>query len=144
MDRRVVLVAMCVGLFLVQLDVTIVNVALPTLRTELGAEVSELQWTVDGYAIALAALLLAGGTLGDLHGHKRVVMTGLAVFGLGSLVCGLAGGVGVLVAGRVAQGVGAALLLPGTLAVISRAFPEPAERAKAIGAWAAISGLSLP
>ena len=93
MDRRVVLVAMCVGLFLVQLDVTIVNVALPTLHTELGAGVSQLQWTVDGYAIALAALLLAGGTLGDLHGHKRVVMTGLGVFGAGSLVCGLAGGV---------------------------------------------------
>src|SRR4051794_12089219 len=144
MDRRIVLVTMCVGLFLVQLDVTIVNVALPTLQTQMHAQVSDLQWTVDGYAIALASLLLAGGTLGDLHGHKRVVMVGLVVFGAGSLLAGLAGSVGLLVAGRVAQGVGAALLLPGTLAVITRAFPQRAERARAIGAWAAISGLSLP
>src|SRR5919197_6371967 len=114
---RAVLVVMCVGYFLVLLDVTIVNVALPSIASGLGASVSGLQWVVDGYALALAALMLAGGTVGDLHGHKRVVLTGLVVFGVGSLACGIAPDTGVLVAARVAQGVGAAMLLPGTLAI---------------------------
>jgi MFS family permease len=89
---RVVLVVMCVGYFLVLLDVTIVNVALPQIASGIGASVSGLQWIVDGYALALASLMLAGGTVGDLHGHSRVVLTGLVVFGVGSLACGLRGG----------------------------------------------------
>jgi MFS transporter, DHA2 family, methylenomycin A resistance protein len=143
-SRRLVLVVMCVGYFLVLLDVTIVNVALPTIGSGLGTSVSGLQWVVDGYAIALASLMLAGGTIGDLHGHKRVVLTGLALFGAASLVCGVASTSGVLVAGRVLQGVGAALLLPGTLAVITHAYPERGEQAKAIGLWAAIGSVALP
>ncbi|HEY7430648.1 MAG TPA: MFS transporter [Streptosporangiaceae bacterium] len=139
-----VLVVMCTGYFLVLLDVTVVNVALPQISAGLGAGVSDLQWVVDGYALALASLMLAGGTVGDLRGHKRMVLLGFAVFGAGSLGCGLAPGVGVLVAARVAQGVGAALLLPGTLAIISRAFPGRREQAKAIGVWAGIGGLALP
>jgi MFS transporter, DHA2 family, methylenomycin A resistance protein len=99
---------------------------------------------VDGYALALAALMLAGGTIGDLRGHKRVVLTGLVVFGGGSLACGMAPGVGVLVAARVVQGVGAALLLPGTLAIISYAFPDGPAQARAIGVWAGIGSLALP
>jgi MFS transporter, DHA2 family, methylenomycin A resistance protein len=99
---------------------------------------------VDGYAIALASLMLAGGTVGDLHGHKRVVLAGLGVFGVASLACGAAPSSGLLVGARVLQGVGAALLLPGTLAIISRAFPEPGEQAKAIGIWAGIGSLALP
>jgi MFS transporter, DHA2 family, methylenomycin A resistance protein len=99
---------------------------------------------VDGYALALAALMLAGGTIGDLRGHKRVVLTGLVVFGAGSLACGMAPGVGVLVAARVVQGVGAALLLPGTLAIISYAFPDGPAQARAIGVWAGIGSLALP
>jgi DHA2 family methylenomycin A resistance protein-like MFS transporter len=130
-SRWVVLVVMCVGYFLVLLDVTIVNVALPSIGAGLGAGVSGLQWVVDGYAIALASLMLAGGTAGDLHGHKRVVLFGLALFG-------------VLVGFRVLQGVGAALLLPGTLAVITHAFPERGEQAKAIGLWAGIGSAALP
>jgi DHA2 family methylenomycin A resistance protein-like MFS transporter len=141
---RAVLVVMCVGYFLVLLDVTIVNVALPQIGRGLGASVSGLQWVVDGYALALATLMLAGGTIGDLRGHKRVVLTGLVVFGAGSLACGIAPGVGVLVAARVVQGVGAALLLPGTLAIISHAFPDGPAQARAIGVWAGIGSLALP
>jgi DHA2 family methylenomycin A resistance protein-like MFS transporter len=139
-----VLVVMCVGYFLVLLDVTVVNVALPSIGSGIGASVSALQWVVDGYALALASLMLAGGTVGDLRGHKRVVLTGLAVFGAGSLGCGLAPDVAVLVAARVVQGVGAALLLPGTLAIISHAYPDGAEQARAIGVWAGIGSLALP
>ncbi len=142
--RTLTLVVMCVGMFLVLLDVTVVNVALPRLRTDLGAGVGSLQWIVDGYAVALASLMLPCGDLGDRHGHKRVVLAGLAAFGAGSLAAGLAPGPAPLVAGRVVQGVGAALLLPGTLAVVSRAYPDAAERARAIGVWAAISSLALP
>src|ERR671935_1319153 len=141
---RAVLLVMCVGYFLVLLDVTIVNVALPSIASGIGASVSGLQWVVDGYALALATLMLAGGTIGDLRGHKRVVLTGLVVFGAGSLACGIAPGVGVLVAARVVQGVGAALLLPGTLAIISHAFPDGPAQARAIGVWAGIGSLALP
>src|SRR3954464_12174931 len=121
--RRLILVVMCAGLFLVQLDVSIVNVALPSIRAELHPSAAGLQWVVDGYAIALASLMLAGGTIGDLHGHKRVVLTGLAAFGVASVGCGLAPSTALLVGFRVIQGIGAALLLPGTLAVVTHAFP---------------------
>jgi MFS transporter, DHA2 family, methylenomycin A resistance protein len=139
-----VLVVMCVGYFLVLLDVTIVNVSLPRIGSGLHANVSALQWVVDGYALALASLMLAGGTVGDLRGHKRIVLTGLFVFGLGSLGCGLAPSVTVLVAARVLQGIGAAMLLPGTLAIISHAFPHGPQQARAIGVWAGIGSLALP
>jgi DHA2 family methylenomycin A resistance protein-like MFS transporter len=142
--RRTAFVVMCAGYFLVLLDVTIVNVALPRIQAGLHAGVSDLQWVVDGYAIALAALMLGGGTVGDLHGHKRVVLSGFAVFGAASLGCGLAPDAGVLVGFRVLQGIGAALMLPGTLAVIAAAYPDAAARARAIGIWAAIGSAALP
>lgn len=104
--RWVVLGIMCAGMFLVLLDVTIVNVALPSLGDVLHSDLAGLQWVVDGYTVALAALLLAGGTLGDLHGHRRVVVVGLGVFGAASLACGLAPNLGLLVAARVLQGGG--------------------------------------
>ncbi len=135
---------MCVGYFLILLDVTVLNVAVPAIGVGLGAGVSGLQWVVNGYALALAALLLVGGALGDAYGHRGVVMTGLALFGAASAGCGLAPTVGVLVAARVLQGVGAALLLPGTLAIISRAFPEPGAQARAIGVWAGVGSVALP
>ncbi|NUP80666.1 MAG: MFS transporter, partial [Nonomuraea sp.] len=136
---------MCAGMFFVLLDVTIVNVALPSIGRGTGAaEVADLQWVVDAYQLTLAGLLLAGGTLGDRYGHRRVVTAGFAVFGLASAACALAPGIGALVAARVAQGVGAALLLPGTLAVITTLYADRAERARAIGAWAAIGSLALP
>jgi DHA2 family methylenomycin A resistance protein-like MFS transporter len=139
-----VLIVMCVGYFLVLLDVTIVNVAIPAVGRDLGAGVDGLQWVVDGYAVPLAAFLIVGGALGDARGHRRVVLVGLAIFGAASLACGLAPSEGVLVGCRVAQGVGAALLLPGTLAIISDVFPEPGERARAIGVWAAVGSAALP
>ncbi len=143
-SRWLVLAVMCVGYFLVLLDVTVINVALPQIGAGLGASVSGLQWIVDSYALALAALLLAAGTVGDLRGHKPVVLTGLAVFGLASLVCGSAPSVRVLIVARAVQGIGAALLLPGTLAIISRSFPERGEQARAIGIWAGVGSVALP
>jgi DHA2 family methylenomycin A resistance protein-like MFS transporter len=142
--RQLLLTVMCVGMFLVQLDVTIVNVALPEIALRLHTGIEGQQWVVDGYAVVLASLLLAGGTFGDVFGHKRVVLSGLGIFGVASLICGVAPGIGVLVAGRALQGLGAALLLPGTLAVITRAFPDRAEQARAVGVWAGVSALSLP
>jgi DHA2 family methylenomycin A resistance protein-like MFS transporter len=137
------LTVMCAGYFLVLLDVTIVNVALPRIASGLGAGVDGLQWVVDGYAIALASLMLAGGTAGDLYGHGRIVLAGFTTFGAASLGCALAPGVGALVAFRVLQGTGAALMLPGTLAVVMRAFPDERAQARAIGAWAGIGSLAL-
>ena len=136
-----VLVVMCIGYFLVLLDVTIVNVALPSIGAGLHAHVSTLQWVVDAYALALASLMLPSGTVGDRFGHRRVVLAGLAVFGLGSLACGLATGAGVLTGARAVQGVGAALLLPGTLAIVSDTFPDKQAQARAIGIWAGIGSL---
>ena len=142
--RGLVLAVMCVGMFLVQLDVTVVNVALPHIGAELGTGVAGLQWVVTGYAVVLAALLLTGGVLGDRRGHRRVVATGLVVFGAASLACAVAPGIGTLVGARVVQGAGAALLLPGTLAIVTRIFPGPAERAKALGIWTGTAALALP
>ena len=139
------LLIMTVGYFLVLLDVTIINVTLPSIRVALGAEVSELQWVVDGYAVALASLLLTGGTFGDLYGHKRVVLTGLSVFGVTSLACGLAPTPDALICARVAQGMGAAVLLPSTLAIITGAYgKERAAQARAISIWATVGSLALP
>ena len=143
-SRRLLLVVMCVGYFLVLLDVTVVNVALPTISRDLDASVRGLQGVVVGYTVALAALLLPAGTLGDRIGHRPVVLVGLAVVGLGSLGCGLAPTTTVLVAARVVQGVGAAVLLPGTLAIVADTHPDPGERARAIAVWAAIGSVALP
>jgi MFS transporter, DHA2 family, methylenomycin A resistance protein len=110
----------------------------------LHADVPALQWVVDGYAIAIAGLLLAGGALGDRLGHRRVLLLGFGLFGAASLACATAPVVGVLVAARVVQGVGGALLLPSTMAVIADAYPVPAEQARALGTWAAVSSLALP
>jgi DHA2 family methylenomycin A resistance protein-like MFS transporter len=141
---RAALVVMCVGYFLVLLDVTVVNVALPDIRADLGAGVGTLQGVVDGYAVALACLMLAAGTVGDLYGHRRLVLTGLGLFGVGSLACAVAASEAWLVVARVGQGVGAALLLPATLAIITRAYPAERERARAIGVWAAVGSTALP
>src|SRR5207249_9241947 len=98
---------------------------------------------VDAYTLLFASLMLSGGTLGDMYGRKRAFMSGLAVFTLGSLSCGLAPSIQALIVGRGVQGVGAALLLPGTLSILTNTFPDPEERAQAIGIWAGVSALAL-
>jgi DHA2 family methylenomycin A resistance protein-like MFS transporter len=143
-ETRVLLVTMCTGYFLVLLDVTAMNVAVPRIGAEFGVGGGPLAWVVTGYSVPFAALLLVAGATGDRIGHRPLVRTGLAVFGVASLGCALAPGAGWLIGARAVQGVGAALLLPGTLAVITAAYPSPASRAKAIGLWAAIGGLALP
>jgi DHA2 family methylenomycin A resistance protein-like MFS transporter len=139
-----VLAIMCAGMFLVLLDVTIVNVALPSIGRDLGASVSGLQWVIDAYAVTIASLLLAGGTLGDRLGHRRVLLLGFALFGLASLGCALAPGAGVLIAARIVQGAGGALLLPSTMAIIADVYPDSAAQSRALGTWAAVSSLALP
>lgn len=136
--------ALCAAQFMSMLDLTVVNLALPSIRRDFGAGVSELQWVVGSYVLAFACLLLTGGSLGDRFGRKRVFLTGLAVFTAGSLLCGAAPTLGALVAGRVGQGVGAALFVPATLAILTRLYPEPGERARAIGLWAGVSAVALP
>jgi MFS family permease len=119
-----VLVVMCAGMFLVLLDVTVVNVAVPSITVGLQTSTAGVQWVVDGYTVTLASLLLAGGAAGDRLGHRQVVTAGLAIFGAASAACALAPTPGLLVAARAAQGVGAALLLPGSIAAIADAYPE--------------------
>src|SRR5215471_12851403 len=137
------LVVTCLGLFMVSLDASIVNVALATIQTDLHAQLSDLQWVVDAYTLPFAALMLTAGTLADRFGRKRLFLGGLVLFVLGSLLCGLAPTLGWLLVGRAVQGVGAAALSPGSLAVLVAAFPEPRQRAQAIGLWAGISGIGL-
>jgi DHA2 family methylenomycin A resistance protein-like MFS transporter len=113
------LLVMCAGVFLVLLDVTVVNVAVPTIMTGLHTRTAGIQWVIDGYTVALESLLLAGGALADSVGHRRIVQWGLLIFGAASTGCALAPTVSTLVAARAVQGVGAALLLPGSIAAIA-------------------------
>ena len=145
-DRRtkmLTLGAMCFALFMAMLDNTVVNVALPRISHDLGSGISGLQWIIDAYTLVFASLMLTGGTLGDIFGRKRFFLTGLSVFTIGSLVCALAPSLSVLIGGRGVQGLGAALLMPGTLSILTNTFLDPRERAYAIGIWAGISGLAL-
>lgn len=136
------LVAVCMGYFMVILDTTIVNAALPALRWDLHAGTSGLQWVVDGYMLTLAAGLLTGGALADRLGARRVFQAGLALFAVSSAACGLASHIWLLVLARLAQGAAAALSVPASLALLRAAFPERASRARAIGAWGAVAGLA--
>jgi EmrB/QacA subfamily drug resistance transporter len=122
-------------------DATAVQVALPAIGRELDASLSGLQWTISGYTLALASLILLGGSLGDRYGRRRVFLVGVAWFAVASLVCGLAQTTGQLVAARILQGVGGALLTPGSLALIQSSF-RPGDRAKAIGLWSALAGIA--
>jgi EmrB/QacA subfamily drug resistance transporter len=141
-EKVVVLLTMCFALAMVMLDNTVVNVALPTISRELGAGVTDLQWIVDGYVLALASLLLTGGILGDRYGRKKTFLTGLTIFTAASFLCGVSQSTLQLILARGLQGVGAALLLPGTLSIITVTFPAH-ERARAIGLWAGMSALAL-
>ena len=142
-SRGAALAALCAILFLTFLDNTIVSVALADIQSSLSASVSGLQWIVDGYMLAFAALMLTGGTLGDLFGRKKVMLAGVVIFCAGSVVAAVAPTSGILIAGRLVMGVGAAASEPGTLSLIRHIYPERAERARALGVWAAVSGLAL-
>jgi len=138
---RWVIVATVLGSGMAMLDGTAVNVALPTIGRELTASLSGLQWIVSGYTLALAGLILLGGSLGDRLGRRRVFLTGVAWFALASALCGAAPDIEVLIGARVLQGVGGALLVPGSLAIIQASF-APQDRPKAIGAWSGLGGLA--
>src|SRR6266496_4201304 len=137
-----VLVAMVFGLFMPMLDNLVVNVALPTIQRQLGAGVSGLQWIIDAYTLTFASFMLTGGALGDLYGRKRFFMAGLGLFTFGSQLCGLSGSTSELIGFRAVQGLGAAMLLPGSLSIITATF-HGRERGAAIGIWAAMSGLAI-
>ncbi len=136
------LAAVSFGLFMIMLDNTVVNVALPSIQRELQADLSELEWIVTGYALTFASLMLIGGKLADAYGRRRVFVIGIVVFTLASLACGLAQSSEQLIAGRVLQGAGAALMNPATLSIIAATF-APRERGTAIGIWAGVSALAL-
>lgn len=141
--RLLVLAICCMSLLIVSLDNTVLNVALPSMQRELHASTSGLQWTIDAYTLVLAALLMLAGSTADRIGRKRVFMTGLVVFGVGSLLCSLAPDLELLVVFRTVQAVGGSMLNPVAMSIITNTFTDPRERARAIGAWGAVVGISM-
>ncbi|BCY14831.1 MFS transporter [Actinoplanes sp. L3-i22] len=133
----------CTSIFLVGLDTTVVNVALPSIGRDLGLGIRELEWTVDAYTLVLAGLMITSGALADRVGRRRIFRLGLVLFALGSAGCALAPGLDLLVAARVVQGVGGSMLSPVALAIVVSVITDPRERAQAIGVWAAVFGLSM-
>ncbi len=138
---RWVLLATILGSGLAMLDATVVNVALPRIGTDLGADLGGLQWTLNGYTLTLAAFILLGGSLADRHGRRRIFIIGTIWFAVASALCGFAPNVETLVAARALQGIGGALLTPGSLAIITASF-VPADRGRAIGAWSGLAGIA--
>src|SRR5437660_2880041 len=142
-NKPLILAALLVAAFVINLDITIVNVSLPTLVRELHASNSQLQWIVDAYSLVFAALLLAAGSLSDRLGRKGFLLAGLAVFGLASVAGGLTSSPGQLIVARCFMGLGAAMIFPATLSLISNVFTERGERARAIGLWGATIGAAV-
>lgn len=141
--KRLLLTGTTLGFVVVQLDVTIVNVALQRIGTTLGGNVTSLQWIVNAYTLTFASLILTAGALGDRLGARRVFVTGFAIFGVGSLACALSNSTPMLIAARAVQGVGASILVPCSLAIINRSFPTEAERNKAVSIWAAGASVAV-
>ncbi|MGW3987390.1 MFS transporter [Streptomyces sp. NPDC004830] len=139
---RAPLLAVCAGYFMVILDVTVINVAVPVIGRELSASLTGIQWITDGYTLVFAGFLLTGGALGDRLGNRRVFCAGVTVFTLASAACALAPGTAFLVVARLVEGLGAALIVPGSLALLQQAYPEPAERSRAFGLWGAMAGIA--
>ena len=137
------LATLCLGVLIAQIDTSVVNLAVRPIGAALGVGVAALQWVLDAYNLAYALLLLTGGLLGDLYGRKRTFIAGVAVFSLGCLCCGLAPGAAVLILGRAVAGIGAALLLPSSLAILRVVWSDPAERGRALGIWAGCNGLAF-
>src|SRR5579884_3249142 len=136
------LAAVAFGLFMIMLDNTVVNVALPTMERDLHVSVSSLEWIVTAYALTFAAMMITGGKLADMYGRRLIFVAGLVVFTLSSLACGFAPNAGFLIGARAVQGAGAALMNPATLSIITATFP-PKQRGQAIGVWAGVSALAL-
>ena len=143
LPHRLALIVVCAVMFLTFLDMTIVSVALASVQATLHAGVTQLQWVVNGYALTFASLMLLAGTLGDRIGRRRVMVAGLMIFAAGSLLGALAPNPDVLVGARVIMGIGAAASEPGTLSILRHLYPEPRQRARALGLWAAVSGFAL-
>ena len=141
--RALILAICCMSLLIVGLDSTIVNVGLPSIQRDLHAPVSGLQWTVDAYTLVLASFLMLSGSTADRVGRRRTFQTGLAIFTLGSLLCSLAPGLGWLVLFRMMQAVGGSMLNPVAMSIITNTFTKPAERARAIGVWGGVVGISI-
>ncbi|WP_329004768.1 MFS transporter [Kribbella sp. NBC_00709] len=141
--RLLVLGICCSSLFIVGLDSTIVNLALPAIRSEFGASVAKLQWTIDAYTLVLASLLMVSGSTADRVGRRRTFQAGLVLFGIGSLLCGVAPTIDLLIAFRVLQAVGGSMLNPVAMSIITNTFTSPRERAQAIGVWGGVVGLSM-
>jgi EmrB/QacA subfamily drug resistance transporter len=141
-NRRWVLTATILGSSMAFIDGTVVNIALPALQATMGATIADVQWVVEAYTLFLAALMLTGGALGDRFGRKRIFLIGIAAFTAGSIACGLAPNMRALIAFRALQGIGAALSVPGSLAIISATFPDD-ERGKAIGTWSAFTSITM-
>ncbi len=137
------LAAAYLGTFLASLDISIVNVALPTMQSALDTDIAGLQWVVNAYAVCLSAFMLSAGPLADRYGHKRAWVSGVVLFTGGSLLCGVAPSLGMLLTGRAIQGVSAALLISGAMPILTHAFPDARQRAHAIGGWSAFSALAL-
>ena len=144
MNRKpLILISLLLAAFAINLDTTIVNVALPSLVRQLHASTSQLQWVVDAFSLFFAGAVLAAGSLSDRLGRKGMLLAGLAVFGLASLAGGLVGGTGELISARAVMGLGAAMVFPSTLSLITNVFTERRERALAIGLWGAITGAAI-
>jgi MFS family permease len=138
---RAIVAAAVLGSGLTLLDGTVVNVALRTIGRDLGASLSQLQWISNGYLLTMSALILLGGSLGDRYGRRRIFVIGTIWFALASLLCGIAPSATVLILARILQGIGAAMLTPGSLAMIQGAF-EPESRARAIGSWSGLGSVA--
>jgi EmrB/QacA subfamily drug resistance transporter len=134
---------MCLGVLVAQIDTSVVNLALKHIAADLRANVSQLQWVIDSYNLTYATLLLTGGVLADLYGRRRIFAVGLSLFTIGSLICGFAPNVATLIIGRTVAGIGAALEVPTTLAILAAVYPDPDERALPLGIWASCNGLAF-
>ena len=138
-----ILATCCLALALATMDVTIINVALPAIRSDLHASVAGLQWSIDGYTVIVASFLLLAGSMADRFGRRRIFQLGLCVFSLGSLLCSLAPSTSALVAFRMLQAVGGSMLNPVAMSIIVNTFLDPRERARAIGIWGAVFGVAM-
>jgi EmrB/QacA subfamily drug resistance transporter len=141
--KVIILLSCCLSLLIVSMDATIVNVAIPSIRTELHASSSQLQWVIDIYTLVLASLLMLSGATADRLGRRRVFQIGLTIFAIGSLLCSLAPNIHTLIAARLLQGIGGSMLNPVALSIISQVFAGRVERARAIGIWGAVMGIAM-